>query len=83
MKKMLTGLVLALTAVVSFAQITTDRQGVTTSTDPAKAAAVERQSAELKTQDQKVAGSGSAAGTHRVKVHHGRRHSHHKAAAAK
>jgi hypothetical protein len=83
MKKMLTACVFALTAVVGFAQTTTDRQGVTTSTDPAKAAAVERQGAELKTQYQKVAGSGTAAGNHRVKAHNGRRHRHHKVAAAK
>jgi hypothetical protein len=82
MKKMLTACVLAFCAVVGFAQTTTDRQGVTTSTDPAKAAAVERQGAELKTQDQK-AGSATASGTHRVKAHNVRRHRHHKVVAAK
>jgi hypothetical protein len=83
MKKTLTACILAFSVVVGFAQTTTDQQGVTTSTDPAKAAAVERQGSELRTQDQKVAGSGTASGTHRVKAHNVRSHRHHKAVAAK
>ena len=83
MKKMLAACVLTLTAVVGFAQTTTDREGVTTSTDPAKAAAVERRVAELNAHDQKVAGSGAGLNTHHVKAHHGRHHRHHNAAAAK
>ena len=77
MKKMLTACALSLVAAVGFAQTTTDRQGVTTSTDPAKAAAVERQGAELKTQEKKVAASGTSADTHRASAHKGWRHHHH------
>ena len=82
MKKMLTAGLLSLITVVGFAQTTTDRQGVTTTTDPAKAAAVERQGAEMKAQEKKVEASGTSAETHRVMAHNGRHHHHHKAAAA-
>ncbi len=89
MKKMLTACVLALTAVVGFAQSTTDRQGVTTSTNPAKAAAVERHVAELKAQEQRVFDSNADLRTRSVKAHTGLHHAQHvqhaypKATAAK
>jgi hypothetical protein len=80
MKKMITACALALTAVAGMAQTTTDANGVTTSTDPAKAAAVERQAAELKSEPaQKVAASGTSSAGHAR--HHARHHRHHKAAA--
>jgi hypothetical protein len=81
MKKLLTASVLALTALAGMAQTTTDAQGVTTSTDPAKAAAVERQAAEMKATQEKVATSGTSSKQHaRHAKHH---HRHHKAVAAK
>ena len=82
MKKMLTVGLLSLISVVGFAQTTTDRQGVTTTTDPAKAAAVERQGAEMKAQEKKAEASGTSTDTHRVMAHNGRHHHHHKAAVA-
>ncbi|HSN31235.1 MAG TPA: hypothetical protein VLU41_01010 [Ideonella sp.] len=48
MKKLLAFLFPAVLAVGAFAQSGTDSHGVTTSTDPARAAAVERQASELK-----------------------------------
>jgi len=83
MKKMLTALALALTAVVSMGQTTTDAKGVTTSTDPAKAASVERKAAELKAQDQKVATSGTSASTHKTTAHRAKHQRHHKNTATK
>ncbi len=83
MKKMLTACALALTAVVSMGQTTTDTKGVTTSTDPAKAASVERKAAELKAQDQKVATSGTSSSNHKTTAHHPKHHRHHKVAVSK
>ena len=83
MKKMLAACVLSLITVAGFAQATTDRQGVTTSTVPARAAAVERQGAEMKMQKKKVASSATSADTHRINAHKGQRHHHHKAATKK
>ncbi len=82
MKKMLTAGLLSLITVVGFAQTITDRQGVTTTTDPAKAAAVERQGAEMKAQEKKGEASGTSAETHRVMAHNGRHHHHHQSATA-
>jgi len=83
MKKMLTACALALTAVVSMAQATTDAKGVTTSTDPAKAASVERKAAELKAQDQKVATSGTSSSNHKTTTHRSKHRRHHTNAASK
>lgn len=84
MKMMLTACVLALTAGVGFAQTTTDREGVTTSTDPARAAAVERHVAELKSQSAQPAPVSAGPSAHRVKkAHAGRRPAHAKAVSAK
>lgn len=48
MKKLLAFLFPALLAAGAYAQTSTDSHGVATSTDPARAAAVERQAQELK-----------------------------------
>lgn len=84
MKKVLTAGALALTAIMGMAQTTMDAKGVTTSTDPVKASAVERQAAELKDQQQgqKVASSGTSSSghAHHHRAHH-RRHRHTKTAA--
>ena len=50
MKKTLVALLVSLAAGAAMAAADTDRTGVTTSTDPAKAAAVERHAEELKAQ---------------------------------
>ncbi len=74
MKKTLTACALAFTAVIAMAQTTTDTTGVTTSTDPAKAAAVERKAAELKNQDRNVATNNTAPVAHKARGHHSKRH---------
>jgi len=60
----------------AFAQTSTDRQGVTTSTDPAKAKQVEQHAQELQKGD-----AASAPMKHRARKHHGA-HKASKAASA-
>jgi hypothetical protein len=73
----------AFCAAPVFAQ--TDSNGVTTSTDPAKAAAVERHAQELRAQQANSAMAHEPTGagpTHAAKHRHHRHHRHHTAAKA-
>ena len=77
-KHVLALLVSACCAAPVFAQ--TDSSGVTTSTDPAKAAAVERHAQELRAQqaNSAIAHESTGAGpTHATKHRHHRHHRHH------
>jgi len=82
-KHLLVLLMSACCAAPVFAQ--TDSNGVTTSTDPAKAAAVERHAQELRAQqaNSAIAHEPTGAGaTHMAKHRHHRHHRHHTAAKA-
>jgi hypothetical protein len=82
MKNLFAALSLVAMASTAFAQTTTDGHGVTTSTDPAKAAAVEHQGATLKAEAQKGT-TDTATSTHKAKAHHARHHRRVKVAATK
>ena len=73
MKKLIISCAMLLTAVAGMAQTTTDANGVTTTTDPSKAATVERQVKELKTSGHKAAES-SRAHAHAARKHRNRGH---------
>lgn len=92
MKKILTATLFSLTVGAAIAAPTApagteaaaDTQGVTVSTDPAKAAEVERHAAELKAADDKTGTSGTSAKSETTKpARHHHRVKHHAKKAAK
>ena len=88
MKKLIGAAALSLLAGVSMAQTTVDNLGVTTSTDPAKVAAVQRHAAELQQHNQGMSEkqdmatnstSHSMSSGHKAAHRHQARHGHHRA----
>ena len=87
MKKLIGAAALSMLAGLSMAQTTVDNLGVTTSTDPAKIAAVQQHAAELQrnqgmSEKHAMAGnnaSASMSSSHKAAHHHQGRRGHHRA----